>query len=777
MHAITFRVRRRMRSQWRSTMAFAFAVAVVGATVLTFAAGAARTSSAPDRFAAARATDVDALVVQDSGLSRHDQIAALQSVDGVASMTFMMAALVAQGSDDTADAIVFAGSSETTGATLVAGRDPDPARPHEFVATTTFVEGTGSEIGDTFQFVSLTNEQADRFGFDVGDPQGPSFEATLVGVIEGIQDGDPSRPMEPIAVFPPLVLDEGDIAVRSSVMAVRLGQGADLTTLRADLDTLDQAEQFRAEPIQLVSESVRTAVTAQASGLWVLTAVAAIASIAALGQLATSRARVTDAERSSLAAIGLTSRQIVAESAARAAVPVLAGTVAAVGGASAASSVFPTGFSEAIEPHPGLTFDATVLMVGAVGFALAVVFWTWCALAIGRGRSGVPAVSPVIERLAMASPTAAAATGLRFAYTRTQRESGLARAALWGVLLAAAGIVAAVTVGASLDRLIDDPTRQGRSFDLVFGDAGQTEPSEELRRGLEDDPDIAGLTLLAAGVARTGEVTLPLVGVERIRGDEVLPVLAGRLPSASGEIALGRLTARDLDVGPGDDLRLDGATGTATFRVTGLVVMPSIGGNDGVGEDGLVTIGGLQQLDEAAVGIGLGINLRPGAPSDTIQRILREFDLENAGGTELPEPVRNLERVRVVPYLLAVLLAVLGVLTVAHTMFTSTRRRRRDVAILGALGADGPFVARVVHWQASAFMLAPILVGAPMGLIGGRQVFRWLADGIGVVNDASFPIVLIVGTVVSLVVLANLAAALPARQARRHALAQLLQPE
>ncbi len=73
------------------------------------------------------------------------------------------------------------------------------------------------------------------------------------------------------------------------------------------------------------------------------------------------------------------------------------------------------------------------------------------------------------------------------------------------------------------------------------------------------------------------------------------------------------------------------------------------------------------------------------------------------------------------------------------------------------------------------FTLAPILIAAPVGFVVGRQVFRGLADGVGVANDASLPFVAVVSIEVSLVVLANLAAAVPARQARKVTLAHLVQ--
>lgn len=778
MNALVFRVHRRIRRDWRSTLFMAMIVAVVGTAVLSFAAGAARTASTPDRYTASVAKQADAAIVQKIGNSRSGEIADLPSVERIVSMTFMMAGLTPIDSPSEIDVIVFAGSAEAGGATVTSGRQPNPSHPQEFVATRSFVEAAGAAIGDTFQFLSLTAEQGDRFGFALEEPpQGPTFVASLVGIVDGVQDGDPSQPLEPAAIFPPSVLDGVDIAVRSSLMAVSLIPGTDLTALRAGLDTLPEPEQFNIQPIQPVSPSIRTAVAAEASGLWVLAAVAALSSVAALGQFASIRARLSDRESASLSAIGLTTRQLVAESVIRASVPVLVGAVAAVVGAYAVSGFFPYGIAKAIEPRPGPRFDPVVLLAGSVVFALAVMVWTWCALAAGRKRSSEPRLSPLVERMAVASPTPTAATGLRFAYTHTRRNAGFTRAAIWGVMFAAAGIIGAVTVGSSLDRLVAEPPRQGRFFDAVFGDAGQTVPSDELRLGLVADPAVRGLTLLGTSQARGGDNTVMLVGFERIRGGQALVPMEGRLPASTDEIALGRVTARELHVDTGDELSLHGATSTQTFTVTGIVVMPSVGGGDGVGDGGLVTMGGLQHLDQAAVGVGLGINIGADAPAGTLERIAGEFGLESLRIADLPTSVGNLDRVRAVPYLLAGVLAALGILTVTHAMFTSVRNRRRDIAVLGALGADRRWVARMIHWQASGFTLLPTLVGVPVGMLLGRQLFRWLADTIGAANDASFPYAIVSAVAVTSLVLANMAAAIPARGARNLALAQLLQPE
>ena len=99
-------------------------------------------------------------------------------------------------------------------------------------------------------------------------------------------------------------------------------------------------------------------------------------------------------------------------------------------------------------------------------------------------------------------------------------------------------------------------------------------------------------------------------------------------------------------------------------------------------------------------------------------------------------------------------------LSVVHVMLSSLRRRRRDFAVLAALGADRGWIRRAIHWQATAFIVLPVVVGIPVGLVVGRLVFFAFADSMGAVNGASTPTILLAGMAMGLLVLAN-AAALP----------------
>jgi putative ABC transport system permease protein len=382
----------------------------------------------------------------------------------------------------------------------------------------------------------------------------------------------------------------------------------------------------------------------------------------------------------------------------------------------------------------------------------------------------------VIEGIATKTPSTTAATGLRFAFTHGERDVGSVRTSVGGLLMTVIGVVGALTFASSLERLVSDRARFGYNYDINFG-TGQTSVSDELRASLDGDPDVSALMLLAEGQARTENGFLRLIGMEPVRGDISPKVLAGRLPTSEDEIALGRLAARQLSVAVGDQLTLQGADETRQFRVIGLAVVPSIGSNDGVGQDGIVTLAALQRLQTTIGAESAVINVRDGAPPGTAERIATDNGAADTGGEAPPAVIMNLSRVRAIPYLLAALLSALAVLTVAHVLLTSMHNRRRDVAIVRSLGADSRWISSAVHWQATSFTFLPIVIGTPVGLILGAVVFRKFADSVGAVNGASVPFLLVSALVVGLVVLANFVAALPARRARRLAPAALLQVE
>ena len=77
------------------------------------------------------------------------------------------------------------------------------------------------------------------------------------------------------------------------------------------------------------------------------------------------------------------------------------------------------------------------------------------------------------------------------------------------------------------------------------------------------------------------------------------------------------------------------------------------------------------------------------------------------GRFDRPAAIINVARARSVPYVVAGVLVVLALLNLAHHLILSAPRRRRDLAVLRALGADSRWVTGVVHWQASCSRSRP----------------------------------------------------------------------
>jgi ABC-type antimicrobial peptide transport system permease subunit len=127
----------------------------------------------------------------------------------------------------------------------------------------------------------------------------------------------------------------------------------------------------------------------------------------------------------------------------------------------------------------------------------------------------------------------------------------------------------------------------------------------------------------------------------------------------------------------------------------------------------------------------------------------------------------RLGQVNWLPATLAALLAMLALLAVGHAIVTSVRRRRRELAVLKALGFDRRQTGATVVWQASTLATVGLIVGIPVGLIIGRLVWHRVADSLGVSTAPTIPKLALLLTVACALAAVNLIAFLPARAAAR----------
>src|SRR5207245_1129355 len=123
-----------------------------------------------------------------------------------------------------------------------------------------------------------------------------------------------------------------------------------------------------------------------------------------------------------------------------------------------------------------------------------------------------------------------------------------------------------------------------------------------------------------------------------------------------------------------------------------------------------------------------------------------------------PPDIENLRRVDRLPTLLAMLFALVALLTVGNTLVSSVRRRRRELAILRTVGFVRRQIAATIAWQATAVAIVALAIGIPVGVATGRSTWTLVTDRLGLPADTVVPAnVLLILALLSLAA-ANLAA-------------------
>ena len=132
-----------------------------------------------------------------------------------------------------------------------------------------------------------------------------------------------------------------------------------------------------------------------------------------------------------------------------------------------------------------------------------------------------------------------------------------------------------------------------------------------------------------------------------------------------------------------------------------------------------------------------------------------------------PATVLDFGRVTGLPLIGAGVVGVLAAATIAHVLVTSVRAHRRDLAILKTLGARGHQLRAAVAWQATIIVLAALLIGIPLGAIGGHWVWGVIAGTHGFTVEVTTPALTLAILAAGALVVANLIAGIPARSAAR----------
>jgi predicted lysophospholipase L1 biosynthesis ABC-type transport system permease subunit len=371
-------------------------------------------------------------------------------------------------------------------------------------------------------------------------------------------------------------------------------------------------------------------------------------------------------------------------------------------------------------------------------------------------------------------------SGIQLAFEPGRGRSAVpVRAAIVGMAAALAAVLAALVFGSSVSHVIGDPAVAGWDWDVTVGNPHSGDISAQAVPRLRADTFVSGFTVTAMGdVQLDGRDDVTLVGLQTVTGRVVPPVLAGHLPDAPGEIALGGRELRALGKSVGDTVLAKGPHGQVPLRVTGEVVLsPEITNEQTqLGSGAVMTMQGATAVSGSPMPRNVFlVSLRDPASPAAISSLKQQFP-----GTVLPAvpppEVRDLSGVSGLPLILAFVLMLLACGIIAHTLLTSVRRRRRDLAILKTVGFVTSQVRATVAWQATALACAGLIVGVPLGLLAGRWAWILFASQVAIVPAPVIsPLTLLAIPIVLLV--ANAIAAIPAWSAARTQPAVILRSE
>ena len=146
-------------------------------------------------------------------------------------------------------------------------------------------------------------------------------------------------------------------------------------------------------------------------------------------------------------------------------------------------------------------------------------------------------------------------------------------------------------------------------------------------------------------------------------------------------------------------------------------------------------------------------------------------------GALRPAEIADYRSVGATPALLAAVLAAGAIGALGLTLVASVRQRRRQFAVLKALGFTQRQLAASVAWQSSVAAVVGVVIGIPIGIALGRWLWTLFAHGISAVPHPAVPLASVAAVAVGAIVFANLVALLPGRVAARTRTSLLLRAE
>jgi hypothetical protein len=259
-------------------------------------------------------------------------------------------------------------------------------------------------------------------------------------------------------------------------------------------------------------------------------------------------------------------------------------------------------------------------------------------------------------------------------------------------------LAGSLTFGASLAHLLGSPPLFGVTWDTEIWNNNGPAAVPAAVPVARADPDIAVAAFIQTGVdfLLAGH-SVPGFALAPVKGNFAVSTLTGRASAAADEVALGTRTAAQFGAHAGSSLRGNAENQWAPqvpVRVTATVVLPpgDIGAHLGDGviatrQALLLRLAGGQARSPYVIAVAFRPGVDTAAAVARLDRRLCAVDQNFfTQPPTAPTDLVNFGRIQDLPLILGSVLAVMAFVTMAHLLGTSGRRRRRDLAILKALG-------------------------------------------------------------------------------------------
>ena len=782
------------RRRWRSWLAVAVLIALVGSAVLAAVAAGRRTENAYPSFV--RTYGLDAVGFASTHVpqvGRLPEVRTAVAVDGPLSARPRCAC---SSPVDVGDLSIFVDQGAVRPyIKLLDGRLPSPTNPNEALISFTMAQTYGLHIGSHISVPFYAPSQLRKIFNSAGTyPRalGPNVTFDVVGT--SASEGDfpyGQNPSYDLIVSSAFGQQFGGRVAETVAYFVRLRSGpADLPRFGSDVATLSSAGLLGWQSASTANAGVEAGITPQVTGWWILAGLAALVGLFVIAQALSRGSRVEAENFATLLTLGMTERQLVVVGMLRTLVVATGGALGAMLLAFALSPLTPLGEARIAEPATGFAFDSTVLLLGALlMIAGTLVLGAWPAIRAARAlpvRDPGLVVRPsrVATELAEAGAPPSVVVGVRRALERGVGRGALpARSALFGTALAVTALCATAVFGAGLTDLTSHPRLYGVPYQLDFSSQSVNSP---LEHHVVDDPSVSAVSQGISTQVIVGHVPVGALALTPVKGRLLVTIIDGRPPTGPGQIALGPSTMRSVGAHVGSEVRVSlpttaGTTRTVPFDVVAEAAPPLVSGNTSLGNGAVLSTEGYldavcprgptrsacRAAVNATASTGMIVATVPGrAGALAAARYLRN-DPTVVSAPTTPVPLVNFGEAVNFPLLFAILLVVFGVATLIHVLAVSVVRDRREFGVLRVIGFRPRQVAFSVSWQATAAALVGVLIGLPLGIAVGRTVWLTFATNLGVLPRAVVPGLAVVALVVAVVAVANILAVLPAYLAAR----------